>query len=193
MSSSENYTAVANRLTELTKMSGFNFDDNSVIKGEIDGYCSGIALVLTTLDEVFNEMFPSTASSFGLKKFLQMLSINAPSSDEEALEPIQNRFEFVFGSFDLDSFNNDLQTFGENASYSSNDCTVTFSGVELSTFEIAKAFGYFLKEYIPPFMYIVFDGDGYTFDEWEACDFCFDNFDKICLPFSSLDTINSNI
>lgn len=180
---------VYERLKALIQDLGFTFAEGGITKAEIKAYSAGIELVRSILDKSINSLMLDSDDKTSFAHYCKMLSVNDESRNlQELKKHIRTRMgeRYSFSTAD------ELQTaFAElgSGSYEISNGAITISGVELEGIE---KIGEFIKGYVPFCTTIFYEGSGMTFDEWDAVSKCWDEYDRLSLPFNVIDKLGGN-
>lgn len=180
---------IEKRIIKLADLIGIGTEDNGRELAELKGYAEGIKLILSDLEKTALQLSPETAEDMALSLFCDMMSIDYTLSDSEKRELIKKGFLMDGIHYTNGEFEEKLTAAHFNAQLSAG--TLTLSNSAEQTAEDYKRLAKIIKNYASPNLFITFDGDGMTFENWDAFDFMFDEYDKLNFPFSMLDTIKT--
>lgn len=177
------------RILKLAKLIGICTEGKSKELAELKAYAKGFELISGDLAQTALQLSPETAQCTALALFCDIMGIDYSLSDTEKREQIKNGFLMDGINYTNGEFEKQLEAAHFNAVLSAGKLTI--SATSEKTKEDYKKLAQLMKNYTTPNLYITFDGDGITFDEWAGMDFMFDEFDKLNFPFSMLDTIKT--
>ena len=180
---------IEERILNLAALLGICTEKNSMELAELKGYAKGFELISGDFEETALQISPETAQGIALALFCDMMNIDYSLSDTEKREQIKHGFLLNGIDYKNGEFEKKLEAAHFSALLSAGKLTI--SATSEKTAEDYKKLAQLMKNYTTPNLFITFDGDGITFEEWAGIDFMFDEFDNLNFPFSMLDTIKT--
>lgn len=180
--------SVYERLKALIE-EGFTFTDGGITKAEITAYSAGIELVRSILDKNIKSLMLDSDDKTSLAHYCRMLSVNDESYNlQELKKHIRTRMGERYSFSTADELQTAFTEIG-SGSYEISNGAITISGVAL---EGVEKTGEFIRNYVPFCTTVLYDGSGMTFDEWDALSKCWDEYDRMRLPFNVIDKLGGN-
>lgn len=180
---------IETRILRLAKLIGISTENGSKEFAELKGYTEGFKLIFGDLEKAASQLSPETADDAALGLFCDMMGIDYSLSDSEKRQLIKKGFLMEGVDYTNGEFEEKLSDAHFSAKQSAG--TLIISAEQEQTAEDYKKLAKIIENYAAPNLFITFDGDGITFEEWGMLDFMFDEYDKLKFPFSMLDTIKT--
>lgn len=173
-----------NRIKELFETAGIRVTEGSANDGEAYAYSAALAAVAAPVSRAAARTGMDGAAATDFPYFAALLGIDATRFTAEALaEEVTARLAHSFGDYTADDAAHAFQLVGSGG-MSVEDGALTFVGIHP---EDLPVLGNFLAAYHYCGVPVSYTGNGMTFDEWEAMDFPFEQYDRLQLPWSILD------
>lgn len=181
--------SVYERLKVLIEKLGFVFTDGGITKAEITAYTAGIEMVNNMLEKTIKSLILEPQSKADLVCYCKMLSINNENYTLQELENcIRKRLGERYSFAAAEEFSNAFDEIG-SGSYEIVDGGIKISGIGIGG---VKKVGEFIKAYVPFCADVLYEGTGMTFDEWDAISKCWDEYDRMQLPFNIIDKLGGD-
>ncbi len=175
------------RMRQLLEPLGLSFEEGSVTGAEIYAYSKGAELVKNSFYSAYGFVFYNMAESGDIRRYAEMLSVDTEHFEGEALEKaVKNRFSHRYADYTAEDLREAFNSVG-SGDYLIVNNELLFSFVDE---EDLAQLGKFIEAFVHftyPFRY---DGEGMTFDEWDAWAKSFAEYDKLNLPFDILDYLS---
>ena len=181
--------SVYERLKALIQDMGFIFTEGGITKAEIMAYTAGIVLVNDMLEKTMKSLILKPQSKEDLAYYCRMLSINDENYTLQELENcIRMRLSERFSFATAEELNKAFAEIG-SGSYEIVDGGIRFSDIGIGG---VKKVGEFIRAYVPFCAAVFYEGTGMTFDEWDAIAKCWDEYDRMYLPFNIIDKLGGD-
>ncbi len=152
-------TAFESMSEKLSKTGLYRTDEGLLVYAELMAYAEGLDIYYNALDELLNECFVSTASSYGLELREQYIrKCNNDESLEGRRKSIIAALSICSEDFTDDSFSKYLDVFNVSGSLSTvplkNSATVYLDSVDESKLEKIQSQ---ITEFLPPYFQVEFE------------------------------------
>ena len=180
----------------LFETAGLDVSEGGFTEAEVYAYSKGVEIVSAKLDAAAKAIFITRTDEPDLKRYAELLALETVRYTPQKLkEEIIFRMAHSYADY---TFTDCLRAEGalrsgeyERDSYDTGyGVYYFFDELVFSNFEPRdlKEVGKFIKAYVHFATETVYSGEGMTFDEWEAFDNTFAEYDALCLPFSMIDS-----
>ena len=186
--------SIYQRLETLLKNTGIAFNQNGISKAEVLAYSAGIAFVWDIIKKALDDVFMENEST--AKKYAVLLNIDPNRyTIVELKDEIKRRLAMDFAHGTVTEHDAAFDAVG-SGSYDlfldpeDEFPTIVFSDVDIEDLpQLAK----FIEAYTCISERTFYDGNGMTFDDWDAWNQTFYTLDKMALPFNILDYLRSDM
>lgn len=183
---------IYNRLLKLFNELGISALDKTVENAELKGYSAGIELADKVMNETYQNMFIDTANDSGISMYLNLINETKQATIDETRKIIIDAISDTRGFISRDEFDKAVTDLGSSCKYTVSDGVITISSAEVLDEKFLNKISYFIKNYVPAFLQIKFDGNGLTFEQWEKLILMWCKIDNSEFPFSVIDTLKIN-
>lgn len=178
-----------NRLRVLYNRLGISAEEGTVDCAELEAICTGINLVKREYDLYFNEIFPDSAQSQGLSLYCEMLNIDGRLGLEKKRELIKAGLSEIYGKYTAGELERVAKESIGEVRIVSLIFMMTMSVSVLNQFHLLPKISRIVQNYLAPCTELDFGGDGLSFDIWDSTPFMFEDYDKLKLSFSMLESL----
>lgn len=170
------------RLKALWETDGRTVEPGSREDGAAYALAAALGTLQQQMDEAVAALLPIAPEDYAM--WAGLLGLVQSRFTPQALEAeVRERLAHSFGDYTVSALRHAFTLVG-SGSFSSSEGSVTFSGVAE---EDLGELGRFIAGFLLPWNTIVYNGDGMTFDEWDAMELTFYGYDSLLLPFAVLD------
>lgn len=168
----------------------YSMAPGTLVSGEIAGYEAAIRMMDNWFTELLAELFPDTASGYGLALWEEALNLPCGAEGiQERRSRIRSSMEDVPGLFDTQKFNRQLSMLGLELSLTSQGRLLHIAGTQGSSLERLSRLAALLLPNLSPMAEVELEGDGRTWMEWEAGGHNWNYYDRLGLPAAFYETI----
>lgn len=172
------------RIRALFITAGINVPDYSYNDGEAYAYGAALAAVAALPTRAAARTGMDGAEAFDAAGFAALLGVDATRLDDDALkEEIRRRLSHSYADYTAEDVAHAFALVG-SGTMSEDFGMLTFAGVKPE--DLTE-----LGKFITAFQYcgvpVAYAGSGMTFDEWDAMDYQFEQYDHLQLPWDILD------
>ncbi len=172
-------------MKSLLEKASLSFASGGINDAEIYAYAAGMELIRDSLEQAEGIL----SEDAGIERLAELFALDSSRYGRERLrELIRRRASYEPSMLTAEDFDEEFSlTNAEDITVSGD--TVVIEGIDADRlFELSV----FLKGFSPLGRRAIADGEGMTFDLWEATGFNFSQYDRLCLPFDILDTLRSD-
>lgn len=175
---------IYHRICKLFNLAGINITDGSPDDGEAYAYAAGLQLIKQVLDRAVAKAGIDGSDGLDLRYYAALLGLDPSRYTKEALmAAVIARLSHSYADYTAPQVVEAFAAVGSGSMHLYNHL-LTFADVHP---EDLPELGKFLASFLYCGTQVAYDGDGMTFDEWEAGDYSFTEYEQLQLPFTILD------
>lgn len=161
--------------------------DNTFVESELCAYAKGISLVKERIELLLQEGISTTATSYGLNMFEEMMGLNPIGTESQRRDKILRQLKAIRGQWNLKDFNNRLDFDGHlNEEFNNHTLKIVFNNPESKNLEDLSSVFIKISDISPAHLLVNSNLQSKTFDQFDAIDKTFMNYDELELCFDCL-------
>lgn len=168
----------------------------ALIWEDIDGYTPNIRVYADAIESVYayftyvrSQIMVDSMSEETIDSYCALFDIPFDLSEAERKRLISERFALKYEAFDMERLRADLKQIDESIDIESDNFEVKIKALNPQDEQAVHSVLKLVGGCCALFVTVGADGDGLTFDEWDALDKSFMELDFFDCPFSVLETL----